>query len=445
MVIGMQNKEIFKSILLGILVITSIILTYKIWNFTPNHKTDQLEEDSVEEKAIGKRHDKQIENVVAPFQLIDKQGERVMGMPYDSSINLAPLFNEHTIKKTKYYKAHPSLVIPELSDQNLVLDFTFEMPVSMYVSRVLGLEEGEFPKHFNMDRLIIDYTANKNVTLYAVSKDKEKAMRIDTTLDSAKIKSLKAEFEDDMTPYSEILTGKKVQDQATYLYATEKPKDLKTYRSVLKKISIDDLNSLLLGNTAIVHSSRRGYTTYNTTTGVAEYSHAVEMYKYKNLSESESKVTDMRTNIPATFNFINSQGGYTDEFRLFNTDEQSGKLSYLMYAYNRPVFQKNGLSLIDITWGEKGIFGYRRGLLKMNVSVDNGAAETELPSAEEVSDKLSQNPKIDPSKISNMAVSYDMRVEHSDDIDSQKNAKLIPKWFVKYDGEWLEYDDGRLR
>ena len=36
MVIGMSNRENIKSIILILLVLMSVVLTYMIWNFTPD-------------------------------------------------------------------------------------------------------------------------------------------------------------------------------------------------------------------------------------------------------------------------------------------------------------------------------------------------------------------------------------------------------------------------
>ena len=45
-----------------------------------------------------------------------------------------------------------------------------------------------------------------------------------------------------------------------------------------------------------------------------------------------SSSSDMDSTIPSTFEYINGHGGFfNDDFRLFNTDNSSGELTYQLF------------------------------------------------------------------------------------------------------------------
>ncbi|MGZ9537999.1 two-component system activity regulator YycH, partial [Staphylococcus epidermidis] len=158
----------------------------------------------------------------------------------------------------------------------------------------------------------------------------------------------------------------------------------------------------------------------NNNTGVANYNTKREFYRYTNLSEDESKSRDMIKSIPSTFDFINSHGGFTDDFRLFEADPKTGELTYQMFLNGVPVFNKDELSTIQVAWGEKGIFSYARSLLKTNITIDSGEEKKNLPGAEAVRSELANNPNLDFKKVTNMTIGYKMQEKDDNDIEVQR-------------------------
>ena len=152
----------------------------------------------------------------------------------------------------------------------------------------------------------------------------------------------------------------------------------------------------------------------------------------------------MDTSIPSTFEYINNHGGFfNDDFRLFDTDNMSGELTYQLFLNGHPTFNDQQLNEINVTWGEKGIYDYKRALLRSSVPLEG--ATTSLDSLETVRASLANNHNIDFEKVSNMIVGYKEDDQpDKDDIEVQRNSEFIPMWYVEYDGEWYVYQDGRL-
>ncbi len=248
-----------------------------------------------------------------------------------------------------------------------------------------------------------------------------------------------------MQPYTDIITNKDTIDRTTHVFAPSKPEKLKTYRMVFNTISVEKMNAILFDDSTIVRSSKRGVTTYNNNTGVANYNDKNEKYHYKNLSEDEASSSKMEETIPGTFDFINGHGGFLNEdFRLFSTNNQSGELTYQRFLNGYPTFNKEGSNQIQVTWGEKGVFDYRRSLLRTDV-VLNSEDNKSLPKLESVRSSLANNSDINFEKVTNIAIGYEMQ-DNSDHnhIEVQINSELVPRWYVEYDGEWYVYNDGRL-
>lgn len=444
----MNNKEHTKSIILVLLVLMSIVLTYMVWNFSPDlsniDNTDNSKSDKP--KPLTKPMTAEMEGTITPFQIVHSRDEKSQGTVASGAVldkMIQPLKNQE-VKSVSHLKREHNLVIPELSNDFIVLDFTYDLPLSTYLSQVLDID-AKVPNNFNFDRLLIDQDHNNHVVLYAISKDRHEVVKLKTTMKGNNVDKAFKSIEPDMQPYTEIITNKDTIDKATHVFAPSKPKDLKTYRMVFNTISVERMNSILFDDSTIVRSSQSGTTTYNNNTGFANYNDKDEMYHYKNLSEDAKSSSNMQETIPGTYEFINSHGGFLNEdYRLFKTDNRTGKLTYQRFLNGHPTFNKHNFNEIQVTWGDKGVYDYQRSLLKTDVTLNSEESKS-VPTVESVRSALANHPDIDFEKVTNIAIGYDMDDKaNNEDIEVQRNCELIPRWFVEYDGNWYAYKDGRL-
>ncbi|WP_261697794.1 YycH family regulatory protein [Staphylococcus equorum] len=445
----MRSKELIKSIILYLLVLMSVVLTYMTWNFSPDlANVDQQDSSNKDAKAntIGKPLDQGMSKVVAPYQIIHSNGDDTEGMEATRSNveeTISPLKNQRVLHAEQMHSNH-NLIIPDLSDEFLVLDFSYDMPLATYLGQALNID-AKVPNNFKFDRLLIDDNQDGKVKLYAVSKDRHNVVRMTTTAKISSFAKQMKEQQKSMKPYTEIITNKDTIDKATTIFAPKAPKGLKSYHTIYNRISVDTMNSILFNDSVVVRSTKSGTATYNNNTGVANYSEDNEKYRYTNLSEDEDRSTNMQDSIPSTYDYINNHGGFTDDYRLFSTDNKGGELTYQMFLNGRPTFNDDDLNNIKVSWSDKGVFSYARALLKSNVTIDSGEDEIDLPGAETVRSELANNPEIDFEEVTNMTIGYNM--EHKDDgsdIEIQRNSEFKPQWYVEYKGEWHAYNDGGL-
>ncbi|KAB7644683.1 MULTISPECIES: two-component system activity regulator YycH [Staphylococcus] len=444
----MNSKEHIKTIILILLVLMSIVLTYMVWNFSPDlsnaDNTPENKRDNT--KPISKPGTAKMDGTITPFQIIHSNGEKTEGMPatgHAISKIISPL-KDKDIVSVQHLKRNHNLIIPELSDNFIVLDFTYDLPLSTYLSQVLDID-AKTPRHFNFNRLLIDQDHEGHVVLYAISKDRHQVVKMKTSVKGQDVNQSLTSLKSDMEKYTEIITNKETIDKATHIFAPKKPKDIKTYRMVFNIINVEKMNSVLFNDSTIVRSAQSGVTTYNNNTGVANYNDKSEKYHYRNLSEDEKSSTNMEDTIGGTFEFLNGHGGFLGEdYRLFSTDNMSGELTYQRFLNGYPTFNKQDLNEIQVTWGEKGVFDYRRSLLRTDVILNSGDKKS-LESAESVRSGLANNSNIDFERVTNIAVGYDMDDRpNNDDIEVQRNSEFTPRWYVEYDGKWYAYKDGGL-
>ncbi|WP_233276945.1 two-component system activity regulator YycH, partial [Staphylococcus aureus] len=67
-----------------------------------------------------------------------------------------------------------------LSDDFLILDFTYDMPLATYLGQALNIN-AKVPNNFKFDRLIVDNDKDGTVKLYAISKDRHNVVRMTTS------------------------------------------------------------------------------------------------------------------------------------------------------------------------------------------------------------------------------------------------------------------------
>ena len=70
----MNSKEHIKSVILFLLVMMSIVLTYMIWNFTPDLNNLDSADSKNNTKTIGKPLAAKMDTVISPYQVVSVKG-----------------------------------------------------------------------------------------------------------------------------------------------------------------------------------------------------------------------------------------------------------------------------------------------------------------------------------------------------------------------------------
>ena len=157
-----------------------------VWNFSPDlSNADSTSSDNKKDnsKPIGKPMSAKMDKTITPFQIVQSNDDKTKGMPatgHAVSQILSPL-KDKNVDSVQHLKRNHNLIIPELSDNFIVLDFTYDLPLSTYLSQVLNID-AKTPNHFNFNRLLIDQDQEGHVILYAISKDRHQVVKMKTSV-----------------------------------------------------------------------------------------------------------------------------------------------------------------------------------------------------------------------------------------------------------------------
>lgn len=439
MVIGMF-KDVMKSLLLFSLIISSVILTYKIWNYTPELTNVETSPDE-KTPTIGPRNNDNIRSIFMPFQMISYEEQNVKGTSdVDAIMDFTDKIAGSKVKKTTLLANN---LTSEIGKKYIIFDFTVNMPNDMYLTSVLNLNNKFVDKH-QFNRLIIDSDSGPELTLYLLSADK--MLRVETTAKSASFNKLLKTYDGRMIKYSGIITNEKTTDEKTNVYAPFSSDHAKTYRYMADRINVEDINNAVLDEKehVIERTRKNGPTTYFGNTGVVSITQN-SIYKYNNLSETDSVKPDPEENLVNSFSFISKHGGFTDDYRLFSIRQDNHAINYQMFLSGLPVFNQSGLSEINVTWGENEVYEYRRGLFSTSVAVPSTSTTKNLPTAEQVRFALASNRRYNYEDITHMIIGYEMKTSAPNDLQLQTTLLFEPSWYIEYQGEWKKYEDGRLK
>ena len=124
----------------------------------------------------------------------------------------------------------------------------------------------------------------------------------------------------------------------------------------------DLFKNLLLEDTNIVHKTVDGpLETYRGTMSELRFNTETKIMNYVDATaESISAITPYNL-LAYSFDFVNKHGGFTeDDYRFSSMNLQKHVVEYQLYLQGFPVFNSTELTRISTTWGEDGIYRYRR-------------------------------------------------------------------------------------
>ncbi|MGK0577841.1 YycH family regulatory protein [Macrococcus capreoli] len=435
-------KGIIKGVILFALVMSSIVLTYKIWNFKPNLANIETSITKTN-TALSPKNLDNINSVFLPYQIISYSDDNIYGTS-DKDVLLEYIKRISNLKATEITSSKQGYnVLSKMVRNNFVmLDYAGELPVMMYQTDILNnVVKGDTNATFH--RIFIDSGSKSNILLYMMTSSHQ-IVEIETNGSSKAFNELVSKSRKQMSAYTGIITNEKTTDELTSIYVPEKPAHTQAYSYLADNINVDDINKVVLGdkNSIIERSDNNLSKTYNSNTGIVKMSNN-ELYKFNNLSEVDHGKPNPMNNLINSFNFVSEHHGFTDDYRYFGIKSADKSINYQMFFKGHPVFNTHNLSEIDIIWGDKDVYEYKRGLYTTSVAVPSKQKINNLPSAEEVRFALASNKQYQFERVTNMMVGYSM--ERSDEETIQSMLSFRPAWFVKYNDEWKEYDNGRLK
>nr|WP_255695422.1 two-component system activity regulator YycH [Salinicoccus sp. ID82-1] len=435
------HRETIKSIILFVLVVSSAILTYMVWSYQPEFS--QIDTSIESTSNTGQGEPLPFDSVMRAYQLIWVDGENARGtIEEEAVVGVREFLDGTRIRDINVYnnmnRLNPT-VKEDGSEEFLIVDYPSEMPAKS-LFQILGFEYEETLPDYKFDRIVVDI-ASPQVVFYMLNESLDRVAVAETDIESDYLLSIVNDYEGSFEDYTGIITNQQTANNKTAIYGPDAPGEVSVMRFLSTQISIDNMNDILFMEDDVSVSQNENVYVYEAENGLATYNTDTYNYVYTNLNESLSSERDPHRTIQRSFNFLNSHIGLAPEHILFDYEEEGNQSTYRYTLNGYAVFSDEIATTVTTKYGSNALFEYERPLLYINAQVPSEEAE-ELARLEDVRYEIALNDELDLQKVSKITIGYNMRF--SEEQTELNLVNFTPEWYVKYDGEWLRYNEGGL-
>lgn len=423
-----MKYETIKSFVLLILVIFSILLTYLLWTYQPNYDTLKENGKTVEEVSLGET--KELSNIVRPERLYLHQGGKHYGT-FDS-FEIEQTMKELSLWRFSEFENISELVknIPSfIYDKNsLEIIFPDIVPLKVYRS-ALQLPSSDIPKS-NFDRIVVDLepeTREEGVVYFISSKEHE-VLRAHVS--ATYINNFKDRYFTNINENGKFALYEPIDRERFPMLRKESVK-VALYKHLPVTLSTEKLRDALFSDPNVVSKNYSSFgEEYTDTTTLMSINNETNTVSYVKTEDVESGTTTKSNHLlEKSIDFINSHGGWTDNYRYVGMDESEQVVLFRLYDLSGyPIFGDNGISEILQIWNVSGINKYFRSNFMLGSRVE--ATEVTLPSSVSVLEELKKVEGFDLGFLQDISVGYHMSK------DTQNVIFLEPSWYYKYNDEW---------
>ncbi|HEU5138754.1 MAG TPA: two-component system activity regulator YycH [Bacillales bacterium] len=456
--------ESFKTLLLTVLVILSLVLTWNLWTYQSDYNTIE-KPDYITSVLVSKGKGKStIGEIIHPFQAIYHADDQIYGLSTGQDLhdmfqtlidaefrNIFVFSNELPDKLKRNRRQEP--------DSNGVeIIFPKAIPVSLFGEMLQG--DGSDKENMQDDFQDIDSdTVFDRIVFYNVDKDQNTSMKAyfkerESTVASADVNNvsladLKSYYED-----KHIFLAKNLDDKTIYLPAEPKPKKLLFNKSW---ISEEKFINALFSYPNVRQEQENVYKSVSEFLRVNNH-----IIKYFNADPGSGKV---KTNLSAkknpsllqeSFQVINSHSGWTHDYMLFDYKNVEQKDNPLLNGtaifrlmvgnssseYRYPVFSDvsgygyypyNDAGTILLSWKNGEVHELVRTQLYIKENLPQ-PGQSNFKTGEEIWETLNTSEEVQMNFVKDIRVGYEMTYP------PDPNLVFTPKWFVLYNGEWVSAD-----
>ena len=204
-----------------------------------------------------------------------------------------------------------------------------------------------------------------------------------------------------------------------------------SYNYLPVRLSTEKLRDALFSDPNVVSKNYSSFgEEYTDTTTLMSVNNETYTVSYVKTEDVESGTTAKSDHLlEKSIGFINSHGGWTDNYRYVGMDESEQVILFRLYDLSGyPIFGDNGVSEILQIWNASGINKYYRSNFMLGSRVD--ATEITLPSGVNVLEELKKVEDFDLDFLQDLSIGYHMSR------DTQNVIFLEPAWYYKYNDEW---------
>lgn len=418
---GLKVVELFKSIVLTFLVLLSLVLTFSIWNYTPNLQT--IDDTKINQVIVGA--EKTLNDVIKPYRILFKNDGEFYGTVDSIEINsiLSILVGWKSSDITFIQSNLSEQYINDLTNGDKRITFFYESEVPLKIlNSMLFLTQEELPEA-TFNRLIIDWSSlniENSIKIHFVNSEIGTHYSTDVLMESDLFLNEFIHSSNKLKSYSEIQRG-----NAFSLYVPKEPIELLNLTYTIGEASPNTFKDILFIEPSIVQRSLDSASSEKYIDGMAlmtvDTNTRVLNYVYP-ASESIGDIPVSKL-IRDSFEFINDHGGFTGDYRLKNLNATRHIVEYQLYLQGLPVFSSITSTKISTTWGDNQIFRYRRPYYFLDSNISSDKNIVNLPSGLEMVETIKRSKNVKLESLDELYIGY-----HFSQI-SESGYTLEPSWF----------------
>ncbi|MCO7126073.1 two-component system activity regulator YycH [Sporolactobacillus shoreicorticis] len=426
-----MHREVFKSVLLGVLVLASVAMTFNILfyksdfqNYNPN---------STKQVAIAK--EQKIPEVIRPNLMLERNKNGAFGQNGNRQIQKV-----YTLLRQCVFSEQSSSNSDKDDSENTHYELVFPAPLTFdALSKVFQFDNSKSlsTNHMLVDRIDVFSSSNgRNVT--AIFSSQNERNKFYTTVDHLNINSLKALYGDaDLRPYERLTLKGKI------VYLPQEKTKVDSEVSYYERLSLEKFIPILFTDPDNVFAAK-GKTEYTDSERQMERTNNIIQFVNPGITSTSEQKQDP---ILGSFDWVNSVKLWTDDYIYQGISLKNyrgdGTVSFRMtigdyMVFNTETYPNWYLSMIELTWRSGELSNYKGTLFDLN-PVDSQGSMT-LDSGKEILDQLSQA-NVHVKSIEDLAIGYELKNPAS---GSDQSIVATPDWFYKIGGRWYSASDALM-
>ncbi|MFC4024212.1 YycH family regulatory protein [Oceanobacillus longus] len=421
-----MKLETAKSFVLIILIGTSLILTFGMWNYQPDVGT--LREESFEEVELGGTKEETRRSLIQPSEIIFKSNESFYG--FSSTQNREEMYVD---MQSWTFADFTTRVADERNPDNYEVEVIFPdaIPMGLFGSMMSFKDDDILFPEWSFERLYITFTdtASMGIEFVSTNGNEKATATVNNPNDYEQMWSLMTNLETDMfREYTVMDTGEK----DIYIPSGEIELSKETMR--FTGISPSDMRDILFPNPSVVMQSttpQSGLTYFTDSRQMRISDNNLGMEYVNPFTENTDPPLTVDSLLERSIANINDHGGWTGDFQLTELNIYQNLVKYRLHYKGYPTFN-NGypdLSVIEQKWNSQQLEEYRRPLFLIDRSFQQSTFD--LVPAENFIANLLNHPDYDRAMIEDIKLGYRLR------LSIEKNAiELEPAWYINYKGNW---------
>lgn len=435
-------KEFFKTIILVILVLSSLVFTLLVWSYETDFSEVETSLSALPNTGQGERVE--YARVIRPYQYVFIEGNELSGTQDVNAMNIS--LREHldgTSVESLHFGSDLSNMNEMLQDIDsqriLILDFSTNIPTTTFLT-TYGIDFEGYRPTGDMSRVIFDLR-DTHAIMYLLNRDTQYTSRVMIELPSQDVISTIEQYSERYENFSSIITNRNNASRLTSIYSPSAPTGMHREVFISSVTSVDVLNQVMFLNNDFTSMDQNGITMYENDNVATYYNNETYRYLYQNKHEVQTESSNDQLTIRKAFDFLNSHRALNRNSIIFNYESDKSQLTIRDSLNGKLVFSDDIVNTIIVSDGEEEIYEYQRSQLRTSTQIPAQDIVT-LPNIETVRYEIASSDDLSLQYVTNFIVGYNMRFS-----EEQSELNLVtftPSWFILYDGEWMRYEDGEL-